>query len=68
MMACNTPFDLLSAYVDGELAPPEELELRRHLDVCETCQRQVENERKVCKRGITAVLILFSAMVYWPAM
>ncbi len=42
MMACNTPLDLLSAYVDGELAPPEELELRRHLDVCETCQRQVE--------------------------
>ena len=42
MMACNTPFDLLNAYVDGELAPPEELELRRHLDVCEACRSQVE--------------------------
>ena len=42
MMQCDTQLDVLSAYVDGELAPPEELELRRHLDVCEPCRSRVE--------------------------
>jgi len=42
MTRCNTPFDPLNAYVDGQLAPAEELELRRHLDVCETCRSGVE--------------------------
>jgi len=42
MTACNTSLELLNGYVDGESVPPEELELRRHLDSCETCRRQVE--------------------------
>lgn len=42
MMQCDTPLDVLNAYVDGELAPPEELELRRHLDTCEACRDRVE--------------------------
>src|SRR5262245_23832772 len=42
MTECNTSLELLNAYVDGESVPPEELELRRHLDSCETCRRQVE--------------------------
>jgi anti-sigma factor (TIGR02949 family) len=42
MTDCNTSLELLNAYVDGESTPPEELELRRHLDACETCRRQVE--------------------------
>jgi anti-sigma factor RsiW len=42
MTECNTSLELLNAYVDGESLPPEELELRRHLDSCETCRRQVE--------------------------
>jgi len=42
MTPCAARFDALSAYVDGQLAPPEELDLRRHLDVCERCRAQVD--------------------------
>jgi anti-sigma factor (TIGR02949 family) len=42
MTSCDTTLDLLSTYVDGEIAPAEELELRRHLDVCESCRSRVE--------------------------
>lgn len=42
MTPCAARFDALSAYVDGQLAPPEELDVRRHLDVCEPCRAQVD--------------------------
>lgn len=42
MTECNTSLELLNAYVDGESVPPEELELRRHLESCEICRCQVE--------------------------
>ncbi len=42
MMGCDTRLDVLSAYVDGELGAPDELELRRHLDVCEACRGRIE--------------------------
>jgi anti-sigma factor RsiW len=42
MTPCAARFEALSAYVDGQLAPPEELDVRRHLDVCESCRAQVD--------------------------
>jgi len=38
MMPCTKTFEDLSAFVDGEMAPEEELALRRHLDTCISCQ------------------------------
>jgi anti-sigma factor RsiW len=37
------PFESLSAFVDGELDPHDELELRRHLDGCAQCRSLVES-------------------------
>src|SRR5206468_5990604 len=42
MSACAMELERLSAYVDGELEPAEELDLRRHLDTCGACARAVE--------------------------
>jgi anti-sigma factor RsiW len=42
MTPCATRFEPLNAYVDGELGPAEELDLRRHLDVCESCRAEVD--------------------------
>jgi anti-sigma factor RsiW len=42
MTPCAARFEPLNAYVDGELEPAEELDLRRHLDVCESCRAQVD--------------------------
>jgi anti-sigma factor RsiW len=38
MSSCEGRLEALSALLDGELAPEEELELRRHVDTCEACQ------------------------------
>jgi len=38
MASCEGRLEALSALVDGELGSEEELELRRHVDSCETCQ------------------------------
>jgi anti-sigma factor RsiW len=43
MTTCTAPFDRLNAYVDGELLAGEELEVRRHLDVCAICAARVES-------------------------
>jgi anti-sigma factor RsiW len=43
MTACTVSFDRLNAYVDGELVAGDELEVRRHLDVCPTCAASVES-------------------------
>jgi anti-sigma factor RsiW len=37
MSECRGRLEAVSALVDAELAPEEELELRRHLDACEVC-------------------------------
>jgi anti-sigma factor RsiW len=42
MTPCAARFEPLNAYVDGELEAAEELDLRRHLDVCEVCRAQVD--------------------------
>jgi len=42
MTRCKVSFETLSAYVDGELDPPRELELRRHLDRCDRCREAVD--------------------------
>ena len=34
--------DLLSAYLDGELAPGEEEGVRDHLDTCADCRRELQ--------------------------
>ena len=38
MSSCEGHLEALSALLDGELGPEEELELRRHVDSCETCR------------------------------
>jgi len=43
MTTCAVPFDRLNAYVDGELLAGDELEVRRHLDICATCAGSVES-------------------------
>jgi anti-sigma factor RsiW len=37
MTRCKVEFETLSAFVDGELDPREELDLRRHLEMCQQC-------------------------------
>lgn len=37
MASCPDRFEEISAFLDGELASDEELELRRHLDACDPC-------------------------------
>lgn len=39
MARCTKTTEELSAYIDGEVSPEEELLLRRHLDRCPTCQQ-----------------------------
>ncbi len=41
MTTCS--FDRLNVYVDGELPAGEELEVRRHLDICAICMAHVES-------------------------
>jgi anti-sigma factor RsiW len=43
MTTCTMRFDRLNAYVDGELLTGDELEVRRHLDVCSICAASVES-------------------------
>lgn len=42
-MNCRRVSNLLSAYMDAELAGAEMLEIRAHLDRCPTCQREYES-------------------------
>ncbi|MGH7781571.1 MAG: anti-sigma factor family protein [Candidatus Binataceae bacterium] len=42
MTSCDTSFEMLSAYVDGQLDAEEELEVRRHFEGCTRCRRTVE--------------------------
>lgn len=42
MTTCAMSTEQLSTYVDGEAAPAEELEVRRHLETCEACASTVE--------------------------
>lgn len=44
-MNCRCAQNLLSAYVDGELAGVEMLRLREHLGVCPACREEVEELR-----------------------
>ena len=41
--ACDYDFEVLSAFVDGELSRKEERTLRRHLQSCAACQQQVRS-------------------------
>lgn len=43
MTQCEFPFEMLSAYVDGQLQNDEELKVRRHLDGCARCGQMVGN-------------------------
>jgi len=42
MTPCTKTLEDLSAFIDGELAPEEELALRRHLDACSSCQQMTQ--------------------------
>ncbi|MGH7123227.1 MAG: anti-sigma factor family protein, partial [Stellaceae bacterium] len=49
MSAMDTPHigNLVSPYIDGELAAEKAAEVERHLETCEACQTLVESERRV---------------------
>jgi len=40
MSVCRGQLEAVSAFLDGELPPEEELELRRHLDGCKRFDRE----------------------------
>ncbi len=42
-MNCRRVINLLSAYIDGELAGMEMLEIRRHLSECEECREEYDS-------------------------
>ena len=42
MTPCAMSFERLNEYVDGALAAADELDVRRHLDVCPACRASVE--------------------------
>ncbi|HYL38326.1 MAG TPA: anti-sigma factor [Bryobacteraceae bacterium] len=44
-MSCEHARALLTAYVDGELDLVHGLEVEKHLEICESCTRAVENQR-----------------------
>ena len=46
-MNCRRVFNLMSAYMDGELTGAEMLEIRRHLSDCEDCAEEHESTRLV---------------------
>jgi Predicted integral membrane protein len=41
------PRSELAAYIDGELAPGEEMALEMHLAVCDVCRAQLNEEKKL---------------------
>ncbi len=44
---CRAVAPLLEAFADGELDPRARVRVRRHLDACATCRRQVEAQRTI---------------------
>jgi len=46
-MACERPHPQLWLYLDGELVPPEALDVAQHLRICPTCQREVAVHRRL---------------------
>ena len=46
-MSCDRPHPQLSLYLDGELAPPEALEMAQHLRTCPTCQQEAAVHRRL---------------------
>jgi putative zinc finger protein len=46
-MHCGRVSNLLSAYIDRELAGTEMLQIRRHLDLCSGCAAELESLRRV---------------------
>lgn len=48
-MECSQIQENLSAYLDGELDPGEEAELKSHLEGCETCRSELESLRSTVK-------------------
>jgi anti-sigma factor RsiW len=43
MISPCADFEILNAFVDGQLSLSQELEVRRHLDGCENCRSRVES-------------------------
>jgi predicted anti-sigma-YlaC factor YlaD len=41
------PRSAIAAYIDGELAPPEEMSLEMHLTVCDICRAHLNEEKKL---------------------
>lgn len=45
----NCPRTEIAAYVDGELAPHQELALEQHLTICETCRTELNEQKKLLR-------------------
>lgn len=43
----SCPRALIAVYIDGELAPREELELERHFAVCPSCAAELNEQKKL---------------------
>ncbi|HLM01100.1 MAG TPA: zf-HC2 domain-containing protein [Pyrinomonadaceae bacterium] len=39
----------IAVYIDGELAPPQELALEQHLVACETCRTELNEQKKLLR-------------------
>src|SRR2546429_1898728 len=54
MKDCRNIRRELSAYLDGELTPPQRTEVETHLESCAHCQQEL-NEMKTLVTGVTAL-------------
>ncbi|MCX8052820.1 MAG: anti-sigma factor [Armatimonadetes bacterium] len=57
-MNCRRVMNLISAYVDGELAGTEMLAIRRHLSECPECCQEYESVRQV-KQALSRLRTVF---------
>ena len=46
-MACERPHPQFWLYLDGELVPPEALDVAQHLRTCPTCQQEAAVHRRL---------------------
>lgn len=70
--ACDKVTDKLSAYIDGELTPFDQVAIRRHLRTCRSCQEQAagltfvrERIRRVRASIPSEIFILFMDFLLW---
>ena len=48
-MECEKALELISLYIDGELNKEEQEEIIKHMEQCESCKKEYENNSINCK-------------------